>query len=188
MSDPAQPLQVDLRKSRTKWAKATLLKRVAWNVLGQPWLLVLPRPLHRINSYILRLFGANLGKKCLVMPGVRVLMPWNLTVGDYCAIGRDAEIYNFAPVTIGNMAVISQYVFLCTGTHDFTDSAMPLTYKPISIGSHSWVAAGAFVGPGVVIGEGAVVGARSTVAKDVPPWTVVAGSPARVLKRREILR
>lgn len=188
MSDPEPHLHVDLRKSRTKWGKVALLKRIAWNLLGQPWLLILPRPLHRLNSYILRLFGARLGKKCLVMPGVRVLMPWNLVVGDYCAIGRKAEIYNFANVTIGDMAVISQYVFLCTGTHDFTNSGMPLTYKPIVIGAQSWVAAGAFIGPGVAVGEGAVVGARSTVAKDIPPWTVVAGSPARILKSRQVLQ
>ena len=49
---------------------------------------------------------------------------------------------------------------------------------PIDIGAQAWVAADVFVGPGVTVGEGAVIGARSTVVRDVDPWTVVAGSPA----------
>ena len=63
---------------------------------------------------------------------------------------------------------------------------MELTYHPISIEAQSWVAARAFVGPGVTVGEGAVVGACAVVTKDVEPWTVVAGNPAKFVKRREM--
>ena len=58
--------------------------------------------------------------------------------------------------------------------------------RKITIGSYVWIAAGAFIGPGVTIGDGAVVGARAVVTRDVEPWTVVAGNPARMIKRREI--
>jgi putative colanic acid biosynthesis acetyltransferase WcaF len=61
---------------------------------------------------------------------------------------------------------------------------MPLFYQPIKIGSQSWIAAGAFISPGVVVGEGAVVGAFSVATKDVAPWTVVAGNPAKFIKNR----
>lgn len=64
---------------------------------------------------------------------------------------------------------------------------MELTHKPIVIASQAWVAARAFVGPGVTVGEGAVVGACAVVMKDVEPWTVVAGNPAKFIKRREIV-
>jgi putative colanic acid biosynthesis acetyltransferase WcaF len=63
---------------------------------------------------------------------------------------------------------------------------MELTYNPIIIKDQSWVAARAFVGPGVTIGEGAVVGACAVVTKDVEPWTVVAGNPAKFIKNRVI--
>jgi putative colanic acid biosynthesis acetyltransferase WcaF len=61
---------------------------------------------------------------------------------------------------------------------------MPLVAKPIRIGRNAWVCADSFIAPGVTVGEGAVVGARSSVYRDVAPWTVVGGNPARFLKDR----
>jgi len=62
---------------------------------------------------------------------------------------------------------------------------MPLTTAPILIGEGVWIAADVFVGPGVAIGNGAVIGARSSAFTNIEPWTVVAGNPARVIKKRE---
>lgn len=87
---------------------------------------------------------------------------------------------------IGAHVGISQYSFLCTASHDIADPHLRLIHAPIRIDDAAWVAADAFVGPGVHIGAGAVVGARASVFKDVDPWTVVCGNPARLLKKREI--
>jgi putative colanic acid biosynthesis acetyltransferase WcaF len=87
-------------------------------------------------------------------------------------------------VQIGAYATVSQYSFLCTASHDPDTPDMKLTTAPIIIGDHAWIAADVFVAPGVAIREGAVVGARSTVLKDVPAWTVVAGSPPRIIRPR----
>jgi putative colanic acid biosynthesis acetyltransferase WcaF len=62
---------------------------------------------------------------------------------------------------------------------------MPLVAKPIVVGENAWLGADVFVGPGVTVGDLCVVGARSVVVKDVPAGTVCAGSPCRVLKRRD---
>ena len=113
-------------------------------------------------------------------------MPWNLEVGAWSAIGENALIYNLAKVTIGERVTISHRAHLCAGTHDYTRSDMPLLKLPITIGNQAWICADAFVGPGVEIGEGSVVGARAVVVKDIESWVVVAGNPARVVKRREI--
>ena len=83
---------------------------------------------------------------------------------------------------------MSQYTWLCAASHDHRRASLPLVKAPITIGASAWIAADVFVGPGVVVGEGAVVAARACVVKDVEPWTVVGGNPARFLKKREIRR
>jgi putative colanic acid biosynthesis acetyltransferase WcaF len=120
------------------------------------------------------------------MGGVKVWMPWNLTISDFTAIGRNVEIYNFAEISIGSNTVISQYSYLCSATHDYTHPHMTLTWFPITIGNSCWLAADTFVAPGVSIGDGCVIGARSVVTKSMPEWSVCAGNPCRALKPRAI--
>jgi putative colanic acid biosynthesis acetyltransferase WcaF len=103
---------------------------------------------------------------------------------DYAGIGDRVICYSMAEISIGKRAVISQGVHLCTGSHDYESTNFQLFALPIVVGSRAWVAADAFVGPGVTIGEGAVIGARAVVTDDIEPWVVVAGNPARVVKRR----
>ena len=112
-------------------------------------------------------------------------MPWNLRLADHAVVGEAVVLYCLAPISIGRRATVSQYAHLCAGTHDYTRRTFPLVTKPISVGEEAWVATDAFIGPGVTIGDRSVVGARSTVMKDVPPDMVVAGNPAKVIKRRE---
>jgi putative colanic acid biosynthesis acetyltransferase WcaF len=106
---------------------------------------------------------------------------------EYSCLGPFVDCYCVAPIKIGAHATVSQYSFLCTASHDIEQTQMPLVTAPIQIGAGAWIAADVFVGPGVTVGDGAVVGARSTLLKDVEPWAVVAGNPARFIKKR-ILR
>jgi len=94
------------------------------------------------------------------------------------------DCYSVAPIRIGAHAVVSQYSYLCSASHDYELPDFPLVTGPIVVAEGAWVAADAFVGMGVTIGAGAVVGARASVFKDVEPWTVVGGNPARFIKKR----
>src|ERR1035437_6490098 len=143
-----------------------------------------PKVLHFWRRALLRLFGARLGRGCAVHPSVKLWAPWNLVMGDHACLGPNVDCYNVARIELGEYATVSQYAYLCGATHDYTKLTMPLVPKPIRIGAQAWVAAAAFVGPGITVEEGAVVGARACVVRDVPAWTVVAGNPARVIKRR----
>ena len=95
------------------------------------------------------------------------------------------NIYNFAQVDVGRMTVISQYCYLCTGTHNYRVAHMPLTYAPIAVGKECWLATGVYVSPGVTVADGAVVGAMSVVTKSLPDaWVVYAGNPCGPIKAR----
>lgn len=136
------------------------------------------------RCFILRLFGAKIGKNSNIRSTVRIWAPWNLKVGNFSSIGPGTDIYNQGEIEIGNRTIISQKTYLCASTHDYNQPTFPLVKKPIKIGNQVWIAADAFIGPGVQIGDGAIIGARSAVFKNIEPWTIVRGNPAEFVKSR----
>jgi putative colanic acid biosynthesis acetyltransferase WcaF len=178
---------VDLTKSNQSWDLKIKIKRVLWTYAQLFIFRFTPRRLgNPFRIFLLRKFGAKIKGTPLVDPSCKILLPWELEIGEFSAIGHHVEIYNYGRVTIGPMSVVSQYSYLCTGSHDYTHPHMPLIWEPITIGAECWVAAGVFVAPGVVINDGVVVGACSVVTKDLPPWTVCAGNPCKVIRERVI--
>ena len=178
-------LDVQANRRSRKYPRKEMVFRILWG-LGQVLFRCSPRPCFGWRRMVLRCFGASVGKQVNTYPSARIYFPWNLTVGDWSAIGEDTLIYNLGPVTLGRNVTLSHRAQLCAGTHDYTQPDLPLLKPPIVIGDQAWICANAFVGPGVTVGEGAVVGAGAVVVKDVAPWTVVAGNPARLIKRREL--
>jgi len=142
--------------------------------------------MNRWRCFLLRLFGAKIGKRCVIRRTVRVYYPWLLEMGDMCIVGDKAELYNLGKITLGDRSMVSQEAYLCAGTHDYTQASLPLLRVPVTIGKEAWVCARAFIGPGVTVGEGAVVAACAVAVKNVDPWMIVGGNPAKVIKRREL--
>lgn len=140
--------------------------------------------MHGWRRFLLRVFGARIGRNTKPYPTMRVWAPWNLTMDEGSVIGDGADCYSVAPISLGAGAVVSQRAFLCTASRDFDDSAMPLIAAPIVVGAKAWICAEAYVGPGIHVGDGAVVGARAVATRDVDPWTVVAGNPAVGVRAR----
>jgi putative colanic acid biosynthesis acetyltransferase WcaF len=175
---------VRLEDNRRPWPREVLIRRALWEAFR--WAFWLPRMFSPLRVRLLKLFGAKMGIGILVMPGVRVWMPWNLEMGDFCTLGKNTEVYNFGKVTLGSQVVVSQNVCLYTASHDFRTASMPLTWAPITIESNSWVAANAFIGPGVTIGEGCVIGACAVVRRSTPPWRIFLGNPAQDVGERTI--
>jgi putative colanic acid biosynthesis acetyltransferase WcaF len=133
---------------------------------------------------LLRLFGARLSSTAKVYPGVKVWYPRNLEMHEFSCLGPGVDCYSMGPIVLEAGALVSQRAFLCGGTHDIDDVLFEVQTRPIRLGRSSWVAAEAFVGPGVELGEGAVLGARGVTVKNLAPWTVYAGNPARPLRAR----
>ena len=113
-----------------------------------------------------------------------------IQIGDHCAIGHRTEILcENEKVTIGNGVRIAAEVFISTGNHNYKDKNIPiylqgLSQQPVVIEDDVWVGRRAMILPGVTIGKGAVIAACALVTKDVEPYTVVAGIPAKVIKER----
>ena len=137
-----------------------------------------------IKRFLLRSFGARVGKGVVIKPRVNIHLPWKLAIGDYSWLGEEVFILNFEPVTIGAHCCVSQRVFLCTGNHDYRFPDMPYRNRPISLRDGSWVGAQVFVAPGVTIGTEAVIAAGSVVTRDQPPRMVCGGNPCSALKKR----
>jgi putative colanic acid biosynthesis acetyltransferase WcaF len=132
---------------------------------------------------LLRLFGAAIEQGAHPYPSARIWAPWNLTMKEGSCLADHVNCYAVDRVVLEPYATVSQYSFLCTASHDYSAPGRPVVTAPIRIGRRAWVAADVFVGPGVTIGEGAVVGARASVFRNVDPWTVVGGNPARIIKK-----
>lgn len=176
---------MDYVQFKTPYTTANRVRRMLWTVC---WTL-LARPFPKSTfmpwkRFLLRSFGARIASTANVYSSARVFMPWNLVMKDYACLASGVDCYNAAIVEIGVNATVSQRSFLCTASHDISSPHHEQTERPIRIDDMAWVAAEAFVGPGVTVGKGAVVGARAVAVKDVEPWTVVGGNPARVLKKR----
>lgn len=137
-----------------------------------------PQFMYGWRRFLLRLFGARIGRSVLVRGTARITYPWKLAIGDYSWVGDFVELYSLGAIDIGRNAVVSQYAYICTGSHDFRSATFDIYQKPIRIEDEAWVAAGCFVHPGVTIARGSVIAARSVVNADTEPFTVYAGSPA----------
>lgn len=137
-----------------------------------------PQFLYSWRRALLRLFGAKIGRGVIIRPSVRVTYPWKLEIGDYSWIGDSVELYNLGNIRIGNHCVVSQYSYLCTGSHDFRSTTFDIFSKDITVLDEAWIAAGVFVHPGVTIGNGSVVGARSILSTDTEPMGIYVGQPA----------
>jgi putative colanic acid biosynthesis acetyltransferase WcaF len=161
------------------------IKRAVWGVVWSLFFQTSPRPAHAWRSWLLRLFGAKLGKGVHVYAKVVIWAPWNLEMEHMASIADGSNVYNIAPVKIGERTVVSQGVYLCTGTHDYDDPLFRLYAEPIKVGAYAWLCAQTFVGPGVTIGDRTVVGACSVVVRDLPAGMICAGNPCKPLKPRK---
>ena len=163
--------------------RSSLIVQLWWMV---DFLLFKPSPqiLYGWRRFLLRAFGAKVGKGVIIRPSVTVTYPWKVTIGDYSWIGDDVVLYSLGDINIGSNAVISQRSYICGGSHDYTKEDFPIWSKKITIEDECWLATDVYVAPGITIGKGTVVGARSSVFKDLPSGKVCMGSPAKVIKDR----
>lgn len=165
---------------------APFWRQLLWYFIGHPILASYWLPMSWLKVGTLRLFGAKIGKKVRIKPGVKVKFPWRLQVGDYVWIGEDTWIDNLALVELQSHVCISQGVFFCTGNHDWSHPNFALKIASIHIEEGCWIAAKAMVGPGVRARKASVLCIGSVATEDLDEMTIYAGNPAQPIKSRKI--
>lgn len=135
------------------------------------------KALSRWRVFLLRMFGAKIGKGCYISPKCTITMPWNLSMGKVSAIDDHAFIKSSVKVSIGDYVSMAAFVHIVPDGHDVRARNFAWQAAPITIGHGAFIGADSYIGKGVTIGQMAVVGARSLVLRDIPENTIAYGSP-----------
>lgn len=156
------------------------------------WLPTQPMPGWRLGYAIRRLLikriGKSVGQSIIVKHNAQIGAGIGLTIGDRSQLGHNCRIGNY--VSIGCDVLMGPDVVIMTSAHAFEDPNMPINQQgalpihPVNIGDDVWIGTRVIILPGVTIGKGAVIGAGSVVTKNVPPFAVVAGVPAKIIRYR----
>lgn len=141
----------------------------------------------RIRAGLARVYIAHCGSNVNIEP--HVVFNHALSIGDNSGIGEHSEIYG--DVRIGNDVMMGTNCIIYTRNHAFDRIDIPMRQqgfnevKPVIISNDVWIGGRVTILPGVHVGEGAVIGAGAVVTKNVPPYAIVAGNPASIIKYRK---
>ena len=139
------------------------------------------------RNYILRLFGAKIGKGVKIKSSAKIYYPWKLKIGDHSWIGYNCDIYNVCELEIGSHVSIAHNVTICGGSHDLHKKNFEIIkMKKIEIQDEAWIANNVFIGAEVIIKKGAAIGAHSSTFKNLDEGMIYVGNPAKPIKKRQI--
>lgn len=143
-------------------------------------------PSHSFRRFFYRLSGVKIGRGSTIHTGARFYDPKNISIGQDSIIGEDAVLDGRAAITIGDHVDIASEVMIYNSEHDINDENFMPTDQPVVIKNYVFIGPRSIILPGVTIGEGAIVAAGCVVTKDVPPYAVVGGVPAKVIGERKL--
>ena len=178
-------MSTDLSTYNNSWYKpGNPFKRFCWYWVNTVFFKTGLFPFYKLKIFLLRSFGAKIGKGVLVKPFVNIKYPWLLELGNHIWIGEHVWIDNLTKVTIGSNVCLSQGAFLLTGNHDYTKPAFDLVVKPIILEEAVWIGANAVVCPGVTCGSKAILSVGSIATSNLVSNGIYSGNPAVKIKDR----
>jgi len=182
-------MKTDLSSYNNSWYKpgASFFKRTVWFYINAIIFKTYLLPSNGIKAFLLRLFGAKIGKMVELKPCINIKYPWFLEIGDHSWVGEDVWIDNLTFIKIGSNVCISQGAMLLTGNHNYSKTAFDLMVKPIALEDGAWIGAKAVVCPGVIVQSHAVLVVGSIATKNLDPYGVYQGNPAVKIKDRSIV-
>ena len=169
------------------FSKVVKIKLLLWRIVNITVFKWSPFFCRKFRVFLLKCFGAKIDWSCSIDRLVEIDGPWFLTMGKQSRLTDYAWLRCRAPVVIGRNVCVGRGVRIMTGSHDVASPDFRLVTAPVTIADNAWIATQAFIQKGITIGEGAVVAACAVVIKDVAPWSIVGGNPARFIKERKLI-
>lgn len=179
-------IKIDLSKFDNSWYNpgGSIFKRILWYFINILFFQSPLNPFIGLKVFLLRLFGARIGKNLCIKPAVNIKYPWKLSIGDNVWIGENVWIDNLADVIIENNVCISQGAMLLCGNHDYKKDSFDLMIGTIVIKEAAWVGARTTVCPNVTISDGAVLTVGAVATKDLEAFGIYQGIPATKVRDR----
>jgi putative colanic acid biosynthesis acetyltransferase WcaF len=179
----------DLSKFNNHWyniGKNSII-RTLWYIINCLFFINSLNGSSGLKKFLLRLFGAKIGKGVVLKPGINIKYPWNLTIGDYTWIGERVWIDCLDKVTIHNNCCLSQGSILLSGNHNYSKITFDLMIAPIILEDGVWIGAQAMVTGGTVCASHSVLCVKSVASHNLEPFSIYRGNPAIKVKERMIL-
>lgn len=162
------------------------VKRLTWYFTNICFFICPLFPFSPAKVFLLRLFGAKVGRGVIIKPSVNIKYPWKLRIGNHVWIGENVWIDNLEEVAIGNNVCISQGALILSGNHDYKKIKFDLVIKKIAIDDGVWIGAKSIVANGVHCASHSVLTAGSVASADLEPYSVYKGNPAVKVKERKM--
>jgi putative colanic acid biosynthesis acetyltransferase WcaF len=181
-------LIVELKKYNNDWYKPgkNVLILFIWYCINAALINTYFLPSSGLKKFLLRMFGAKIGKGVVIKPKVNIKYPWKLIIGDYTWVGEKVWIDNLGQVTIGNNCCLSQEAMLLCGNHNFKKATFDLIVKPITLKDGSWVGAKSVVCPGITLENNSILAVGSIATTNLEANFIYQGNPAVKIKERII--
>lgn len=181
------PNKTNLSSFNNDWYKpgGTLMKRTLWYFTSAIFFKS-AFPFYSVKRFLLRLYGAKIGRDVTIKPHVSIKYPWKLVVGDHVWIGEQVWIDNLARVTLKSHSCVSQGSLLLCGNHNYKRKTFDLLVGEITLEEGAWAGAKTVVCPGVNMGSHSLLTVGSVATKSLEAYWIYQGNPAQKLKAREI--
>ena len=178
---------MDLSTYNNDWYKpGNAVKRFLWYYCNAIFFKSGAFPFSAFKIFILKLFGASIGKAVIIKPFVNIKYPWFLTIGNFVWIGEEVWIDNLAQVTIANNVCISQGALLLTGSHDYKKPGFDLVVKSIVVEEGVWICAKSIICAGVTIKKNALITAGSVISADCDEDGIYKGNPGILYAKKDM--
>lgn len=180
-------MKTDLSTFNNGWYKpGSKIKIILWYFFNAFYLQNKYNPFSGLKKFVLRLFGAKIGKGVVIKQSISVKYPWKLTIGNHVWIGENVWIDNLDEVKIGDNVCISQGALLLCGNHDYKKSSFDLMVGPITLEDGVWIGAKSIVTQNVICQSHSILAVQSVASSNLEAYSIYKGNPAVKIRERKI--